>query len=183
MLLFPAELFELDKIPSAAAEQFSPAAESVSAAATEATPPAAPAAAESLQEPTAATAAAPTGPPLVLVISDESGAAQNVAEILSSANYECKVMNFQEDLKPLLSQNQVLGAFLIMSQVNEKGFATAIKLQSGDQPLPPVIFAGPEWTRSTVLRAIKYGAHDILVMPASGEEIQEKISQHFRKAS
>ena len=70
-----------------------------------------------------------------------------------------------------------------MAQVGEKGFASAIKLQSAGRPLPPIIFAGPEWTRSAVLRAVKYGAKDILVTPASGDEIQDKVSRHFQKAS
>ena len=70
-----------------------------------------------------------------------------------------------------------------MAQVGEKGFAAAIKLQSAGRLLPPLIFAGPEWTRSAVLRAVKYGAKDILVTPASGDEIQQKASLHLKKAS
>lgn len=126
---------------------------------------------------------AATGTPLVLVISENAAAAQMYAEILSSAQYDCKVLSFKEDIKSYFQQNQIIGAILIMSQVNEKGFAAAIKLQSSGQVLPPLIFAGPEWTRTSVLKAIKYGARDILITPASGDEIEEKISQHFRKAS
>lgn len=125
----------------------------------------------------------PSGPPLILIIAEEKDAAQHFADILSSADFESKTLNFQEDIKKIFREYQVLGAILIMSQVNEKGFATAIKLQSTGQTLPPMIFAGPEWTRTTVLRAVKYGARDILVMPASGAEIEEKISLHFSKAS
>ena len=125
----------------------------------------------------------PAGPPIVLVISEDSGDAEHFSEILSTADYDCKVLSFQEDIKEQFQKHQVLGAFLVMSQVSEKGFATAIKLQSTGQPLPPMIFAGPEWTRSTVLRAVKYGARDILILPASGDEIQEKLNRYFRKAS
>ena len=128
-------------------------------------------------------AAEPTGPPIVLLIGDQKTDADPFVEILSSAQYECRVLTFQEEVKELFQQHKILGIFLIMKQVGEKGFASAIKLQSAGQPLPPIIFTGSEWTRSAVLRAVKYGAKDILVMPASGDEIQDKVDKHFKKAS
>ena len=202
LLLFPAHVFDLDgpaqglATPVAAqAEQATtdqPAtatAEAATAATTQEPAQRSPGAqaaaefAEATSQP-ATTAAPPVnGPPLVLIISDETDAAQPFAEVLAAAQYESKVLSFQEDIKAPFQTNQILGAILVMSQVNEKGFATAIKLQSSGQALPPLIFAGPEWTRTTVLRAVKYGAQDILIIPASGNEIEEKISQHFRKAS
>ncbi len=125
----------------------------------------------------------PTGSPLILLIGHQKTAADPFIEILSSTEYECQVLTFQEEVKEIFQQHKVLGIFLIMEQVEEKGFASAIKLQSAGRPLPPIIFAGSEWTRSAVLRAVKYGAKDILVMPASGDEIQDKATRHFKKAS
>ncbi len=199
LLLFPAHIFDLDNHQQAApaataATPADPAAAQPTTATAPATSPAATAptaaspgaqaaaefAAATTQPPATATA---TGPPLVLVISEDPENAQPFSGVLTTAGYDCKTVSFQEDIKGYFQQNQILGAVLIMSQVNEKGFAAAIKLQSAGQALPPLIFCGPEWTRSTVLRAVKYGARDILIMPASGDEIEEKISQHFRKAS
>ncbi len=125
----------------------------------------------------------PAGPPIVLLISDQKTDADPFVEILSSAEYECQVLTFQDEVKELFQQHKILGIILIMEQVGEKGFASAIKLQSAGRPLPPIIFAGPEWTRSAVLRAVKYGAKDILIMPASSDEIQDKATRHFKKAS
>ena len=125
----------------------------------------------------------PTGAPIVLLIGDQKTDADPFVEILSSAKYECQVLTFQEEVKDLFQQHKILGVFLIMEQVGEKGFASAIKLQSAGRPLPPIIFAGTEWTRSAVLRAVKYGAKDILIIPASGDEIQDKVTKHFKKAS
>ena len=125
----------------------------------------------------------PTGPPIILLITDQKDDAEPFVEILSSAQYECQVLSFQEEVKALFQQHKILGIFLIMAEVGEKGFAAAIKLQAAGRPLPPIIFAGSEWTRSAVLRAIKYGAKDILVMPASSDEIQDKINRHIKKAS
>ena len=44
-----------------------------------------------------------------------------------------------------------------------------------------MIVAGPEWTRSKVLKALKYGACDILITPAETEEITEKVRRHMGK--
>ncbi|MCK5913348.1 MAG: response regulator transcription factor, partial [Desulfuromusa sp.] len=122
-------------------------------------------------------------PPIILLISDEKNDANPFVEILTSAGYKCQVLTFQDDVKELLQKHQILGIFLIMAQIGEKGFATAIKLQAAGQPLPPIIFAGRDWTRSAVLRAIKYGARDIMVMPVNGNEIQDKVTRHIKKAS
>jgi len=215
LLIFPADIFDLEKQPAAdAAQESTPAAEqaapqSNSAAVKDPNEPApgewggAPITEGAAAEPavgssgtshtspeetaekttTSQPAAEPTGPPIVLLIGDQKTAVDPFVEILSSAQYECQVLTFQEEVKELLQQHKILGIVLIMEQIGEKGFAAAIKLQSAGQPLPPIIFAGSEWTRSAVLRAVKYGAKDILVMPASDDEIQDKVTRHFKKAS
>ena len=118
-----------------------------------------------------------------MIVSDQQNASAPFVDILSSAGYECRVLSFQDEVKELFQQHNILGIFLVMAQVGEKGFAAAIKLQSAGRSLPPIIFAGPEWTRSAVLRAVKYGAKDILMTPASHDEIREKVNRHLKKAS
>jgi chemotaxis protein CheY-P-specific phosphatase CheC len=210
-LIFPAEIFDLDDYPPQTGEQ--PASEATPeaapspqtgpqegpapgdwggpplpqqeqpSAATAASPPASQAPVEGQSAPAPPTNTAPGGHPLVLVISDKPEDAEFFTETLKSAGYQCQLLNYQDELKKHFQAHPILGIFLIMAQVGEKGFAAAIKLQSAGRPLPPLIFAGPEWTRSAVLRAVKYGAKDILVTPASGDEIQKKASQHLQKAS
>ena len=174
--IFPGGLFDLDETqPAAGAAEVAEQSKVVSLPVQEAITPAA-----SKFETEAATSA---GSPVVLIISEQPTAAEPFVQILSSAEHSCKVLSYQDDVRQAFQQHQILGVFLVMAQVGEKGFATAIKLQSTGRPLPPLIFAGPDWTRSAVLRAIKYGAKDIIIIPASNDEIQEKVSQYIRKAS
>lgn len=202
-LIFPAEIFDLDHETSEIPGQNKMAASDGPAPGEWGGPPlqeearakSSPASAnapKSAQEsssgggvtsPAAQATAKPTGPPIVLIISDQKSDADPFAKTLAAAGYDCRMLSFQDEVKDLFQQHQILGIFLVMTQVGEKGFAAAIKLQSAGRPLPPIIFAGPEWTKSAVLRAVKYGAKDILVMPASGDEIQDKASQHIKKAS
>ncbi|TYP00227.1 hypothetical protein EDC39_101388 [Geothermobacter ehrlichii] len=67
---------------------------------------------------------------------------------------------------------------LVFDDVGEKGLAAAIRINSIVRDQVPMIAAGPNWTRSMVLRAIKYGIRDILVTPADEERISEKIREH-----
>ncbi len=206
LLVFPAEVFDLDneQAPDSTQESTATAAGQPAQSTPEANAAEQPAPGEwgGPPSPEATTAATttqasgqesaktpaqpmpePTGPPIVLVIGNQKTDADPFVEVLSSAKYECQILTFQEEVKEFFQQHKVLGVVLIMEQDGEKGFASAIKLQSAGQPLPPMIFAGSEWTRSAVLRAVKYGAKDILLMPASDDEIQDKVSQHFKKAS
>ncbi|MCK4502110.1 MAG: hypothetical protein KAU22_03685 [Desulfuromonadales bacterium] len=184
LLIFPAEVFQLDDLPATAT---TPAAATAPEPAPGewGAPPATPTTAGEAVGATTAKQplAEPTGAPVVLLISDQETATAPFVEILSSAGLECQVLTFQDEVREQFQHHKILGIILIMTQVGEKGFASAIKLQSAGQPLPPIIFAGPEWTRSAVLRAVKYGAKDILIMPASNDEIQNKVTTHFKKAS
>ena len=70
-----------------------------------------------------------------------------------------------------------------MEEVSEQGFATAIKLGSSGLSVP-LVMAGPAWTRTTVLKAVKYGATDILLTPATATDVQEKLDANLsRKAA
>jgi hypothetical protein len=42
-----------------------------------------------------------------------------------------------------------------------------------------LIAAGPEWTRSRVIKAVRYGVGDILVTPASREEIADNLRNNL----
>jgi len=213
LLIFPAEVFDLEDTPTSAAEPgTTTAGEGTTAAAVDSSAgnkdqdgpapgewggPPLPSDQTAAQAPQGATAPSAnggtteatsssseqSGTPIVLVIGDQKSDADPFVDILSSAAYESRILTFQDEVKEVFQQHKVVGIILVMSQVGDKGFASAIKLQSAGRPLPPIIFAGPEWTRSAVLRAVKYGAKDILVTPASGDEIQDKVSRHFQKAS
>lgn len=121
------------------------------------------------------------GDPIILVISDRREAADPFEEALRAAGWDCRVRGFQEDVRDLFRQHRVQGIYLVMSQVGEKGFAAAIKLRSVEDAPPPLIVAGSQWTRSAVLKAIRYGARDVLVTPASAAEIKDKAKRHFRQ--
>ena len=118
---------------------------------------------------------------LLMVVSETQQSAEAFARNFSDqcrCNLAC--LHFQEDFQGAIRGRKVLGVFLAMREVGERGLASIIKIQSAVGEKTPLIAAGPEWTRKTVLQAIKYGARDILVTPASTGEILGKIRRHMQ---
>jgi len=57
----------------------------------------------------------------------------------------------------------VKAVFLVMADVDEKGLGVAIKISAMSSL--PLIAVGPAWTRTKVIKAVKYGVADILLAP------------------
>ena len=97
----------------------------------------------------------------ILILSDSPEDSQIFVESLELQACECICKGFHEDIKEIFQTRLVKGVFLIMKEVNDQGFATVIKIRSAASPQIPVIAAGPKWTRSSVLQAVKYGSCDV----------------------
>lgn len=108
----------------------------------------------------------------ILMVSDDAREAEKITEVLEQRHLTVKVLSFKESVADYLP-GEVKAVFLVMSNVNEKAFAVAIKISSACSL--PLIAAGPGWTRSKVITAVKYGVDDILLTPASTNDIAEKI--------
>ncbi len=118
----------------------------------------------------------------ILLVTDDDTEAASIAVILTGLGLGSRTLHFRDPVADFLTSSVSL-VFLIMEEVSEQGFATAIKLQSSGLSVP-LVMAGPAWTRTTVLKAVKYGASDILVTPATATDVQEKLDANLaRKAA
>lgn len=115
----------------------------------------------------------------VLIVADQIEAAQTIGEWLETHNRPHLILHFQDNLKQALNGHRVSAAFLVMNQVGEQGFAVAIKIKSALPKNAPLIMAGPQWTRSAVLQAVRYGARDILVTPLEPDDIAQTFHKHI----
>ena len=117
---------------------------------------------------------------LVLVIADLDNADGPVfVETLQSCGYTVESMTFADNVKDVLQETGARGVFLVLSEVTDKGVADIIKTKLACGSASPLIAAGPRWTRSTVLQAVKYGACDIVVTPPLPDEIKQKAYVHL----
>lgn len=135
--------------------------------------------------PAMGSAADPAGAPeepTVLVLAEDPSESSSFAAVLQQKGYSVRSFALKDDIRRILSDVSVKGVFLVMQEVTEQGFAAAIRVKSAGARPVPLIAAGPQWTRKTVLQAVKYGVCDIVMTPATPQEIGEKIDRHLAAA-
>ena len=108
----------------------------------------------------------------VLVVSDDAQEAEKITEVLKQRHLSAKILSFKDSVTDYLP-GEVKAVFLVMRSVNEKAFSMAIKISSACSL--PLIAAGPGWTRTKVITVVKYGVNDILLTPATNDDVGEKI--------
>ena len=131
------------------------------------------------QSASGAQGAAAGGSADILIFTDDDNEASSLAAFLSGHGYTSRILNYRDAVTDYLTPAVSL-VFLVMREVNEQGFAMAIKLGSSGLRVP-LVMAGPAWTRTTVLKAVKYGATDILITPATEEDVAEKLENNLVK--
>ena len=115
----------------------------------------------------------------VLVISDETAEASRISDILRAHGMSVVLLNSRDNLHDYLN-GSLTAVLLVMSDVDEQFLGLAIKISSGCSV--PIIATGANWTRSKVLKALKYGIQDILPAPVTEEDIRQKISNRATSA-
>ncbi len=112
----------------------------------------------------------------ILVVGDDDAEANKIAAVLEQSGYAVKTLSFKDNLHRFIS-GELKAIYLVMKEVNEQAFGVAIKVSSASSV--PLIAAGPGWTRTTVIKAVKYGVRDILLTPASEDDIRENINSNL----
>lgn len=114
----------------------------------------------------------------ILIISDDDSEADKLAGILGERGYNARSLSYKDNVQNYIS-NELAAVYLVMREVNEQAFGVAIKVSSSCSV--PLIAAGPAWTKSKVFKAVKYGVRDILLTPASREDIEENVAKNLVK--
>ncbi|HIQ37110.1 MAG TPA: hypothetical protein EYH36_03815 [Desulfocapsa sulfexigens] len=111
--------------------------------------------------------------PEFVIVSNDDGVCSTITVVLNDRGVAYKVLDYKESVSDYLP-GDVKAIFLVMATVDEQGLGVAIKISAASSV--PLIAAGPEWTRTKVIKAVKYGVGDILITPASEDDIVEKIN-------
>ncbi len=114
----------------------------------------------------------------ILLIGDDESETAKIAAVFAGMDFAVKSLSFKDNV-----HNYIPGAlkaiYLVMENVNEQAFGAAIKISASCSL--PLIAAGPGWTRTKVIKAVKYGIRDILLTPASKADIEENITNNLLK--
>lgn len=110
----------------------------------------------------------------VLLFSDDREESERILAMLARIGCSGRVCHFKDPVHAALAPG-VRMVVLVMGEVSEQGFGVAIKLASAGLRVP-LVAAGPAWTRSLVLQAVKYGVSDVLVTPVAEEDLRARLA-------
>ena len=110
----------------------------------------------------------------VLLFSDDRAESDRILAMLARIGSSGRVCHFKDPVHAALAPG-VRMVVLVMGEVSEQGFGVAIKLASAGLRVP-LVAAGPAWTRSLVLQAVKYGVSDVLVTPVAEEDLRARLA-------
>lgn len=116
---------------------------------------------------------------IVSVIGDDPDQLNLVEESIAQEDVALARHSMDSDFKQAFSRENPDCVFLFINRVNDQGLAKAIKVRSALEKNCPLIVGGPQWTKSLVLKARKYGASDILVTPADKDMIRSKYRKYL----
>jgi len=112
----------------------------------------------------------------VLIIQNYPLEAEKIQLELQNIGIVSKCISFNDNIHSHITSELRL-ILIVMQEVNEQAYGITIKVNSMSSA--PIVAAGSEWTKSKVIKAVKYGVHDILLVPAAGEDIREKIESNI----
>ncbi|MEE4135040.1 MAG: hypothetical protein V2I32_03105 [Desulforhopalus sp.] len=164
-LLLPAALFGLDGLnqPATVQQETEPA---MSAGGSPAGSPGFP----------ATGTADPSVEPDILLVGDDFIEAARITAVLEELGYTVRTLSFKDSLQGLIP-GRLKAIYLVMREVNEQVFGVAIRISTASSL--PLIAAGPAWTKGKVIKAVRYGVSDILLTPASREDIAENVRNNL----
>ncbi|MFV0436774.1 MAG: hypothetical protein ACK5PS_05210 [Desulfopila sp.] len=108
----------------------------------------------------------------ILIISNDRDESQKFIEAAFAKGLAAREVTFKDNVKMAISQ-ELKAIYIVMREVNEQAFSMVIKVSSSCSL--PLIASGPNWTRSKVIKAVKYGVDDILLSPATPVDIEENL--------
>lgn len=112
----------------------------------------------------------------VVIVQNNPEEAEKIAGQLDSFGVRVKVISYNDNIKQFM-RNSLKLVVIVMKDVDEQAYGVTIKVNTLCSV--PIVAAGAEWTRSKVIKAVKYGVKDILLTPASADDIREKVDNNM----
>jgi CheY-like chemotaxis protein len=117
-----------------------------------------------------------TGIDSIVVLEDDSQERHQMVAAVACTGYQVVEGTLNADIKELFAGRNVRLVLIGSLDANDRELAVCIKVNAirQDSP-PPVIMSAQRWTRTAVLKALKYGAREIVIKPCSEEELTAKV--------
>lgn len=131
----------------------------------------------------AAPVAAEEGARRVLILEDDETDRQRVRELLAARGFELVEARLDADIREIFSQGGVRLVVLGIHNNDDRDMSLCIKIKAIAQgEALPIIMCAREWTRTAVLKAVRYGARDIILKPYQEDEVVTKVERFLTAA-
>ena len=102
-------------------------------------------------------------------------------EMLGFAGFKLIESTLDADIKEVFSKGNVRLVVIGSQDADDRELAVCIKINAmrQDQPVP-ILMCAQRWTRTAVLKALKYGARDIVIKPCDPDEVAGKVRRLCR---
>lgn len=129
----------------------------------------------------AAPVSAEEGTDSVVVLQDDADARRLLADAVMFTGFKVVEGTLDDNIKDLFGGLNVRLVIIGSVDADDRELAVCIKVMAlrQDSP-PPIIMSAERWTRTAALKALKYGARDIALMPCSEEELAAKVRRCCR---
>lgn len=128
-------------------------------------------------------AAGPTGVDSIVVLDDDEEQRQLMMELISFTGYQVAEGTLNADIKELFAGRNVRLVIIGSQDADDRELAVCIKVNAMRQDFPPPIIMSAEcWTRTAVLKALKYGARDIIIKPFNSDDVASKVRRYCKIA-
>lgn len=122
-----------------------------------------------------------TGEDMIAIFEDSEEEIANISESLSFTGFKLVSGQLNADIKDVFSQGNIRMVLIGSQDADDRELAVCIKINAlrQDQPVP-ILMCAQRWTRTAVLKALKYGARDIIIKPCDPDELAAKVKRLCR---
>jgi len=112
----------------------------------------------------------------IVVLEDDEFERQQIIGAMGFTGYEVIEGTLNADIKEIFSGRNVRLVLIGSLDADDRELAVCIKINAMRQDAPPpIIMSAQRWTRTAVLKALKYGARDIIIKPCGDDELAAKV--------
>ena len=112
----------------------------------------------------------------IVVLQDDEDERRLIADAVAFTGYHVVEGTLNDDIKELFAGRKVRLVIIGSLDADERELAVCIKVNAirQDSP-PPIMMSAQRWTRTAALKALKYGARDIIITPCIAAELAAKV--------
>ena len=119
----------------------------------------------------------------IVVLEDDEEQRRQLIELVLFTGFQIAEGSLNADIKEMFAGRNVKMVLIGSQDANDRELAVCIKVNAirQDSP-PPIIMSAEYWTRTAVLKALKYGARDIIIKPFTSDDVTSKVSRYCKIA-